>query len=509
MSVPTLRLILGDQLSLNIATLQDACPRQDMILMCELHAEATYVAHHKQKLVLVLAAMRHFARLLRTQGFKVCYRRLEDTEREADFISEIEQVLVRSGCRRCVLTRPGEYRLLQQFLQWRERTNCDVELREDDRFLASTSYFRHWAEGRKQLRMEYFYRALRKEHGILMAKGKPLGGQWNFDAANRHALPDEQVPPAPARFEPDALTRSVIQLVQTGYADHFGELDTFHYAVTREQALTVLDTFIRQRLPSFGDFQDAMRESDPWLYHSHLSFYINLGLLDPREVIAAAENAYHEGEASLNAVEGFVRQILGWREYVRGLYWLMMPDYADSNYLDARRPLPQLYWHARTPLNCLHQCVEDTRRHAYAHHIQRLMVLGNFALLTGVSPGEVNDWYLRVYADAYEWVELPNVQGMVLFADGGLMASKPYAASGAYIHRMSDYCRHCRFDVKLKTGPKACPFNYLYWDFLARNRSRLEGNPRLGFAYKNLNRMPDGTLSAIRESAAIFLQQLE
>lgn len=509
MSIPTLRLILGDQLSFDMATLQDACPEQDMVLMCELHAEATYVAHHKKKLVLVLAAMRHFAKQLRQRGFRVCYRRLEDTDREADFISEIEQVLQRSGCRRCVLTRPGEYRLLQQFLHWRKRTDCEVELREDGRFLASTACFRHWAQGKTQLRMEYFYRSLRKKHGILMDEGKPVGGQWNFDAANRKSLPAEVTPPAPTRFQPDELTLNVIRLVQTRYPNHFGELDGFHYAVTRTQALEVLDQFIRQRLPTFGDYQDAMRQSDPWLYHSHLSAYINLGLLGPREVITAAEAAWQEGQAPLNAVEGFIRQILGWREYVRGLYWLLMPDYAKSNYLDAKRPLPQLYWHADTPLNCLRQCVDDTRRHAYAHHIQRLMVLGNFALLIGADPDEVNAWYLLVYADAYEWVELPNVHGMILFADGGVMASKPYAASGAYIHRMSDYCRHCHFDVKQKAGPRACPFNYLYWDFLARNRTRLEGNPRLGFAYRNLDRMSEDNLTAVRESAAIFLQQLE
>ncbi|MBP0049859.1 cryptochrome/photolyase family protein [Marinobacterium sp. AK62] len=508
MTEPVLRLILGDQLSLNLATLRDADPDRDLILMCELHTEATYVAHHRKKLVLVFSAMRHFARALKSKGFRVRYRKLDDTDSVTCFVEEMEQILEASGCRRCVITQPGEFRLLQQFTQWQQECAYQVELREDDRFLSTPAAFEQWAKGRKQLRMEYFYRLLRREHNVLMQNGKPIGEQWNFDSSNRKALPADRIPPSPTRFEPDDITRDVIQMVSQRY-DHFGDLDDFHYAVTREQALQVLSEFIRDRLPNFGDYQDAMRQGDPWLYHSHLSFYLNLGLLDPAETLAAAEKAFHDGQAPLNAVEGFIRQILGWREYVRGLYWLQMPDYAESNFLDAQRPLPALYWGAETALNCLSQCVDDTRRHAYAHHIQRLMVLGNFALLTGIEPKAVNEWYLLVYADAYEWVEMPNVQGMVLFADGGLMASKPYIASGAYIHRMSDYCTRCRFDVKQKTGPRACPFNYLYWDFLDRHRDKLASNPRLGLAYRNLDRMSAEALEATRESARIFLQELE
>lgn len=477
--------------------------------MCELNAEATYVAHHKKKLVLVLSAMRHFAKTLKSLGYRVCYRRLEDTDRESSFIAEIEQILQASGCQHCVITKPGEYRLLSEFQQWQQTAEAHIELREDDRFLSSPEEFQHWASGKRQLRMEYFYRSLRKRHNILMEDGKPIGGQWNFDQSNRKSLPEEIQPPLPARFEPDTITQAVMELVQARYSDHFGDLDGFHYAVTREQALEVLHQFIEERLPLFGDFQDAMRQQDPWLFHSHLSFYINLGLLDPMEVIAAAEKAFHQTKAPLNAAEGFIRQILGWREYVRGLYWMQMPGYGETNHLNAERHLPKLYWGEPTQMNCLRQCVEDTRRHAYAHHIQRLMVLGNFALLIGAKPGEVNEWYLLVYADAYEWVEMPNVQGMILFADAGLMASKPYAASGAYINRMSDYCRQCQYDVKLKTGPKACPFNYLYWDFLSRNRTKLEQNPRLGLAYRNLDKMSPEAQSAIHESARIFLQQLD
>lgn len=507
---PRLRLILGDQLSPAISSLNDADPSHDLILMCELQAETTYVPHHKQKLVLVLSAMRHFARQLHEQGFRVRYCRLDDADNSGSFTTEIEKVMARSGCHHCVLTEPGEFRLLQQFRKWHQaHPEYTLEIREDDRFLCTHQDFKGWAEARQQLRMEHFYRWMRRRHNLLMNQGKPVGGSWNLDAENRKPLPAYLEPPAPLRFTPDTITRDVIQLVKVRFPDHFGDLDDFGWAVTRQQAEQVLDHFIRERLPLFGDHQDAMREGDPWLYHSHLSSSINLGLLDPMHAIQQAEQAYHSGKAPLNAVEGFIRQILGWREYVRGLYWLKMPGYRELNYLQAERPLPAFYWDAETGMNCLRQCVLDTRKHAYAHHIQRLMVLGNFALLAGLDPVAVNTWYLLVYVDAYEWVELPNVHGMILFADGGLLASKPYAASGAYINRMSDYCSRCRYDVKKKTGPNACPFNYLYWNFLERQSERLSNNPRMALAYRNLARMNDEQRQQIRESSRIFLQQLD
>ncbi|WP_328515957.1 cryptochrome/photolyase family protein [Marinobacterium weihaiense] len=507
---PSLRLILGDQLGFDLSSLRDADPDRDLILMCELRAEAQYVRHHKKKLVLVLSAMRHFAKALQARSFRVRYRRLDEADNSGSFTTEIEKVLQQSGCRRCILTEPGEYRLRQQFEHWQtEHPEYTLEMREDDRFLCSHADFQRWAKGRKQLRMEYFYREMRRRYGILLEEDQPLGGKWNLDHDNRQPLPADRQPPAPTRFTPDAITRDVMTLVEQHFDDHFGVLENFDLAVTAEQAQQVLDDFVEQRLPLFGDYQDAMRQGDPWLYHSHLSFYINLGLLDPRAAIEAAEQALYRGLAPLNAVEGFIRQILGWREYVRGLYWLKMPEYRSRNFLHATRPLPRFYWDADTPMNCLHQCVEDTRQHAYAHHIQRLMVLGNFALLAGLNPDEVNEWYLLVYADAYEWVELPNVHGMVLFADGGVLASKPYAAGGAYINRMSDYCRQCHYNVKQKHGDRACPFNYLYWDFLQRNAAQLRRNPRLGLAYRNLERMSDTQRQQIEESARIFLEQLD
>ena len=307
---------------------------------------------------------------------------------------------------------------------------------------------------------------------------------------------------------PDAITQEVIKLVAERFSDHWGHLEPFDFAVTRSQALQVLQQFIDERLPYFGAYQDAMLENEPWMYHSHLSFYLNCGLLLPLECAQAAEQAYHQGQAPLNAVEGFIRQIIGWREYIRGIYWLKMPDYATVNFFKATRPLPDFYWTANTPMNCLRQCILQTREHAYAHHIQRLMVLGNFALLAGIDPVQVNHWFLIVYADAYEWVELPNVSGMILFADGGYLASKPYAAGGSYIHKMSNYCRSCHYSVTQKQGPQACPFNYLYWDFLIRNRHQLQSNPRIGMMYKTYDRMPPEKQRAIREESQRFLDAL-
>jgi deoxyribodipyrimidine photolyase-related protein len=389
--------------------------------------------------------------------------------------------------------------------EWEGRFGIPVEIRADSRFLCSLDEFVQWAEGRKSLRMEFFYRQMRRKTGWMMEGGKPLGERWNYDSDNRKSLPKNLPVPRPDRFTPDRITQDVIDLVADRFGHHFGDLDAFGWAVTREDALVALDDFVRNCLPEFGNFQDAMKSGEDFLFHALLSPYLNLGLLQPREVCEAALDSLQRGEAPLPAVEGFVRQILGWREFVRGLYWLKMPDYAQTNYLDARRPLPEFYWTAETDLNCLREAITSTRRNAYAHHIQRLMVTGNFALLAGLSPAEVEDWYLRVYADAYEWVELPNTHGMALFADGGVMASKPYAASGAYINRMSNYCAGCKFDAKQKLGELACPFNYLYWHFLIRNKDPLKSNPRMGLAYRNLERMSPDQQRDIVQQAERFL----
>jgi deoxyribodipyrimidine photolyase-related protein len=414
----------------------------------------------------------------------------------------VERAITRHKPSRIVVTEPSEWRVLEMMKSW------DAEVLSDDRFFATPASFAVWANGRKQLRMEFFYRDMRRLSGLLMEGDDPVGGQWNFDHDNRKALPKNLTPPNRRRFDPDPVTREVIDMVAGRFPDHFGDLEPFGWAVTRTDALEALDHFISVCLPSFGDYQDAMKQGDAFLYHSVISPYLNIGLLTPREICDRAQDAWSRGGAPLNAVEGFIRQILGWREYVRGLYWLKMPAYADSNFLGASRPLPSFYWTGKTEMNCMAQAIGDTRRHAYAHHIQRLMVTGNFALLAGLDPAEVEQWYLLVYADAFEWVELPNTHGMALFADGGVMASKPYAASGAYIDRMSDYCAGCRFKPEVKLGPKACPFNYLYWDFLIRNEAKLKANPRMGMPYRTLAKMEAERKADIVRHAATFLEGL-
>jgi len=504
-----LRLVLGDQLNRQISSLQDSNIADDIILMAEVDAEVTYVKHHKRKIAFLFAAMRHFAKSLKAEGMVVHYTRFDDAANVGSLENEVRRAITRYQVTKLVVTMPGEYRLLEIMQSWQDRLGVAVELRQDDRFLCSLDKFADWAAGRRQLRMDFFYREIRRDLDILMADGEPVGGKWNFDSDNRNSPTADMVVPPPLQFEPDAITRDVLALVAAHCDDHFGDLDAFGFAVTRQQALAVLDHFIDQRLPQFGTYQDIMLRDDPWVYHSHIGFYLNAGLLLPAEVIAVAENAYHSGHAPLNSVEGFIRQILGWREFVRGIYWLKMPDYAALNFFDADRPLPAFYWTGDTKMLCMSQAVTATKKYAYAHHIQRLMVLGNFALLAGLSPRQVNEWFLVVYADAYEWVELPNVSGMVLFADGGYLASKPYAAGGAYINRMSNYCKDCHYNVSQKNGAAACPFNYLYWDFLIRNRDKLKDNARLGMMYRSLERMDPAKITAITDDAHRFLTALD
>jgi deoxyribodipyrimidine photolyase-related protein len=505
----TLRFVLGDQLSHHLSSLGDIDPARDTIWMCEVWEEATYVRHHKKKIAFIFSAMRHFAAALTGKGYAVHYTKLDDTHNAGSFRGEIARAIKQLKPQKIIVTAPAEYRVLQDMQKWQKDFSVPVEIRADDRFYATADEFAAWAKERKQLRMEYFYREMRKKHGILLAPdGTPEGGQWNYDSENRKPPEGGLFMSQPLFFDPDEVTREVLALVENRFPDHFGDLAPFHLAVTAQDAEKALIHFIEERLPYFGDYQDAMLQGQPFMYHSYISFYLNCGLLDPRQAVARAEAAYRAGRAPLNAVEGFIRQIIGWREYVRGIYWLKMPGYADENALAATRKLPWFYWTGETDMNCLRQCIDETKKHAYAHHIQRLMVLGNFALLAGIHPDEVNEWYLIVYADAYEWVELPNVTGMVLYADGGLLASKPYAASGSYINRMSDYCKGCRFNVNKKSGADACPFNYLYWDFLLRNKDKLKNNPRLAMIYRTAEKMSAEQLSDMRKSAASFLEEL-
>lgn len=504
-----LRVIFGDQLSLSVSSLRGCDKHQDTVLMCEGGAEATYVKHHQKKIAFLFSAMRHFAKALTDQQYAVRYIKLDDPNNSGSMTGEVMRALQEQPYERICVTFPGEYRVLQDINAWSQEVAVPVEVLPDDRFICSLDEFSAWSRGKKQLRMEYFYRYMRQRFGILMEDKAPIGGQWNYDSDNRKPPKNDLTIPQTYCAKPDAISREVMTLVADRFAHHFGDVEPFHFAVTRDDALVALAQFIEQRLVNFGDYQDAMLQGEPWMFHSHISFYLNCGLLQPLECVHAAEKAYHEGKAPLNAVEGFIRQIIGWREFVRGMYWQNMPEYSSMNYFSATRALPEFYWTGNTRMNCLHQCVTDTKKYAYAHHIQRLMVLGNFALLAGIAPKAVNEWFLVVYADAYEWVEMPNVTGMVLFADGGWLASKPYAAGGNYIHKMSDYCRGCSYKVTVKHGSKACPFNYLYWDFLNRNRQKLQSNARLGMIYRSYDRMNEDKKAAIQHDSWVFLKALE
>lgn len=500
-------IVLGDQLDRDAAAFDGFDPAQDAVWMAEAAEESTHVWSSKQRIAIFLAAMRHFARVLQADGRPLHYRRLTDAGNRGSLAAELQNTLAEAVPRRVVMTRPGDWRVLQSLKTVVEQHGLALEIREDRHFFCTVSEFAAHAKGRKSLRLEYFYRELRQRHSVLMqgdrARHQPIGGRWNFDADNREAFgPDGPglVPPR-AFFEPDDITREVVALVDTRFKQHPGTLRNFGWPVTRAQALQALERFIDQRLPLFGRYEDAMWPGEPWLYHSHLSAALNLKLLTAREVVRSVEAAFHAGKAPLESTEGFIRQVLGWREYVRGIYWTQMPEYAELNALGATHPLPAWYWTGDTDMACLRDAITQTLEYGYAHHIQRLMVTGLFALLLGARPQEVHAWYLAVYVDAVEWVELPNTLGMSQYGDGGLMASKPYVATGKYIQRMGGGCAGCRYNPAERTGERACPFTTLYWDFLMRHESLLAKNPRIALQVKNVERLSPVEREAVKQRA--------
>lgn len=498
-------LVLGDQLSEGLSALREGNPDTDTVVMAEVVEEATYVKHHPKKIALIFSAMRKFAAALEADGWTVAYAQLDDTDNAGSIVGELLRRAEQTGAQEVICTEPGEWRLINKLTHAPIKTT----ILQDDRFLASHGEFEAWADGRKALRMEYFYRNMRRKTGLLMDGDKPVGGQWNFDHDNRKPAPGSITPKGPLKFEPDNITGDVLGLVEAKFGSHFGELRPFWFATTRAQALEALDHFIAHSLPTFGDYQDAMLRGEDFLYHAIISPYLNIGLLGPLEVCHAAEKAYEKGDAPINAVEGFIRQIIGWREYVRGIYFLEGSEYAQRNALKQSRNLPDMYWGGETKMACMEAAVGQTAREAYAHHIQRLMVTGNFALLAGIDPSQVSNWYLEVYADAFEWVEAPNVVGMSQFADGGVIASKPYVSSGAYISRMSDYCKGCAYKVSQKTGDGACPFNTLYWHFLDRHRERFSSNARMGNMYRTWDRMDEEKRATVLSDAGAVLAKLD
>ena len=544
-------LVLGDQLDAKSAAFDGFDPKLDAVWMAEVAEESTHVWTHQARIVLFLSAMRHFRDGLRERAVTVHYRALDDTPIAGTLIEALLATASRLTPQKLIVVQPGEWRVEQSLKNVVQKFGKELEIRPDRHFLSSREEFAAHAKGRKQLRMEFFYREMRRKHDVLMDGDQPVGGAWNFDADNRESFgksgPGDV--PQPIRFQPNKVTREVLELVAKRFAKHPGRLAHFDWPVTPQQARMALVDFIEHRLPDFGKYEDAMWSSgggsesasgqglrdssgvlelqltrpspvrrqgtaarpsaaapaaarrDAYLFHSRLSAAMNLKLLDPREVITAAEAAYRKGRAPLASVEGFIRQILGWREFVRGIYWHFMPGYRELNVLNAGEPLPDFYWTGKTEMNCLREAIGQTLEFGYAHHIQRLMVTGLFSLLLGVKPQAVHEWYLAMYVDAVEWVELPNTLGMSQHGDGGLMASKPYVASGKYIERMSNYCEGCRFDPAKSTGDAACPFTTLYWDFLLRHEKLLAKNQRMAMQLKNLARLDAPKRKAIQQQA--------
>lgn len=499
-----LLFLLGDQLARTGSWFDTLDPKTDTILFAEVKEESTKVTSHKVRTALFLSAMRHFAAELEKK-YQVRYIKLDDPENTHSLPGELKRAAKDLNPDEIHIVRPGEHAIREALLAF------DPIEHEDTHFFTTPDDFAQYASGRKSLLMEYFYREMRKRTGYLMAdEKKPLDEKWNFDKENRGTFGKDGpgLLPQSKTFKPDKITKEVCALVAEQFPDHPGDLSTFRWPVTPKQAKAALKDFIENRLPDFGNYQDAMWTNSPWLYHALLSSSLNLKLIDPREVCEAAIAAYHDGKAPIAAVEGFVRQILGWREYVRGIYWLEMPEYLEKNALGAHQKLPEFYWTGKTEFTCLSDSLGQTLKYGYAHHIQRLMVTGLFSMLYGVDPKQIHEWYLAVYVDAVEWVEMPNVTGMSQWADGGIMASKPYAATGKYIQRMSNYCKECPKNPAKRSGPDACPFTTLYWDFLLQHQEKLSSNQRMSLQLRNLKRLSDDDKTEIHQAAKDLRKQL-
>jgi len=488
----TLLVVMGDQLDRDAATLDEIEPDEDVILMMEVAEEATHVPSHKKRTALFFSAMRHYALELIQRGFRVRYVRLDDEENGQSFDAEVERAVNDLSPERILLTHPGEHRVMKKVKAWKKDLGVAVEILDDAHFYSTPDEFAEWRTGRKQIILEWFYREMRKKHRVLVDEDdKPVGGEWNFDKQNREVFDATPAPPDPYEPRTDAVTENVLDLVEERFPDAPGDARPFHWPVTRDEAKRALAKFIEQRLPKFGTYQDALWTGQPYLYHSVISSCVNLKLLNPRECVDAAVRAYAEGDAPINSVEGFVRQLLGWREFIRGVYWTEGPGYPKRNSIGQRGDLPEFYWTADTDMRCMSECLGEVIGNAYGHHIQRLMITGNFALIAGVHPRQITDWYLGMYVDAVDWVTTPNTLGMAMFADGGVVGTKPYSASGQYVRRMSNYCDNCRYDPKKRVGEDACPFTTFYWDFLIRNRDEFAGNNRMAMILKNVDRMDD------------------
>ncbi|WP_043631315.1 cryptochrome/photolyase family protein [Chromobacterium haemolyticum] len=504
-----LRLILGDQLNPNHSWFTAPDPEVVHVMM-EIRQETDYVRHHAQKILAIFAAMRDFASQLKALGHRVRYIAIDDGSNRQSLIGNLDALIRHYGATRVEYQAPDEWRLDHQLARWGADLSIPCHMADSEHFYTARGDAAAFFGARRQWRQETLYRHLRRKHGILVDEnGEPADGRWNFDAENRQRWSGS--PPEPNDPRPEHDHRGLWQTINDAGVNSFGQpqAEALRWPLKRAEAQALLCDFIERTLPHFGAYQDAMSRHARRLFHSQLSFALNVKMLNPREVVDAAIAAWRAGRAPLAAVEGFVRQILGWREYVRGVYWAKMPGYRDNNALSHNLPLPRWFWDGETGMRCLAHAIGQSLEDAYAHHIQRLMVIGNFGLIAGLSPQALHEWYLGVYIDAFEWVELPNTLGMSQFADGGLLGSKPYAGSAAYIGRMSDYCAGCRYQPKLRIGRDACPFNALYWNFFQRHRARLAANRRLSLVYRQLDKLPDAEQAAIAAHAATLQTNLD
>ncbi|WP_074724021.1 cryptochrome/photolyase family protein [Flavobacterium frigoris] len=509
MSNKTLRLVLGDQLNSNHSWFK-AVDDSVTYVMMEIRTETDYASHHIQKVVGIFSAMRSFSKELKLNKHNIIYINLVDVNNLQSFENNIENLISKHNFTHFEYQLPDEFRVDEALKNLCKVIAISSSIADSEHFFTTRNELEHFFEGKKTFVMENFYRMLRKKHNVLMEGNQPLTGKWNYDSDNRKKLPKNHKPTPPLVF--NNTVSEVLDEINKTDIKTIGNIDAvnFVWPINREQSLQLLDFFLVECLPLFGSYQDAMSSNEWSLYHSRLSFSMNLKMISPQEVIDKAIKEWESrpNEIEYNQLEGFVRQIIGWREYMRGIYWLKMPEYASMNFFNNQEKLPDWFWTGNTKMNCLKDAINQSLNFAYAHHIQRLMITGNFALLAGIHPDELDAWYLGIYIDAIEWVEITNTRGMSQFADGGIVGTKPYVSSASYINKMSHYCGSCFYNKQLKTGEKACPFNSLYWNFYDKNEDKLAKNPRIGMMYNVWKKMEPEAKAALLEQADYYLKKI-
>lgn len=500
----SLGLVFVDQLSKN-NLVYESISKEDSLLFFEPMSSFYELPHHKQKLIYLITSLRKYIPTINHE--RVIHEKV--TENHQGLTKTLKRIFSEQQFEKLYVTKPSDYQTLKELMFFCQSNSIILNVLEDTKFVSNEEDFNLWSKGKKSLIQEYFYRWIRKKHSVLMDEGKPEGGKWNLDKENRKgASALKEIIPDRKLIKTDELTIGVMVEVDKIFNKSFGDFENFNWATTHKEAWNQMLEFFDTYFKNYGSFQDAMKSNEPFMFHSLLSAYLNSGLLDPMDCIEEAECRYRNNKAPLNSVEGFIRQIIGWREFIRGIYWSNMPHYKELNFFNNTNKLPSFFWDGNTKMHCIADVVDTTKKNAYAHHIQRLMVTGNFAMLSGISPNDICDWYLSVYIDAYEWVELPNTLGMATFSDGGVVGSKPYAASGKYINRMSNYCSSCEYNPKNTIEDDSCPFNYLYWNFLMKNQGLLSKNPRMGLIYNTLSKFQEPFKEQVKRKSDIFFKEI-